>query len=345
MVSTFGQVRTFGADLVHRPLTVADAPAWAELLAAVHRADPGREALAAAELAETLTVPGLDLTTDSLGVFHGTALVAIGLVRRKPTTTAELWYRIEADIHPGHRRRGIGAALLAWQRDRVRDLHRAIGGDRPGFVTYSRHQDDAARAKLFADAGLEPVRWFFDMECDLTTPRPAVPVPEGLRITGFPVSADEAVRLAYVETFGDHWGSPDADPEYWQHHFVGASLFRRDLSCLIYDGAEVAGYLLSFRGEHDRTDDGHERVWVGDIGVRRPWRRRGVAAALIAEACARYAAAGYPRAALGVDADNPTGALGVYRRAGFEIAHRWVTHAERLDAPDGEPRPSQGDER
>ncbi|MGO1049958.1 GNAT family N-acetyltransferase [Crossiella sp. CA198] len=335
-------MQTFGADLVHRPLTAADAPAWAELTAAEQKADPGGEEYSASELAEELAVPGFDPATDSLGVFHRDTLVAVGLVYRKPTREPELWYRLNGSVHPDHRRSGIGTALLRWQRDRVRRMHRDSGSTLPGFVTAGRHAEDAGHEKILTTAGMEPVRWFFDMACDLTAPLVTAPVPAGLRVEDHPVSADEAVRLAYVETFGDHWGSPDADPDYWRHNFVEAGIFRRDLSRLAYDGDQIAGYVLCFRGARDRDDQGRERVWLGDIGVRRPWRRRGLAAALIADVLARCAAAGFPRAALGMDADNPTGALGVYQRAGFQVEHRWVTHGERLPAPADHTWPTEG---
>ncbi|WHT17945.1 GNAT family N-acetyltransferase [Crossiella sp. CA-258035] len=338
-------MRTSGTDLVHRPLTTADTPAWAELSAAVAKTDPGAEEFSASELAEDLTVPGFDPAADSLGVFHGERLVAVALVHRKPTGEPELWYRLDADVHPDYRRRGIGANLLRWQRERARQMHRDSGSPLPGFVAAGRHQDAADHEKILTAAGMEPVRWFFDMECDLTTPPATAPMPEGLHLTDFPVSEDEAVRLAHVEAFGDHWGSPYADPEHWQHHFVGSSQFRRDLSRVAYDGDQIAGYVLCFQGEHDRGAHGQERVWLGDIGVRRPWRRRGLAAAMIADVLARFVEAGVPRAVLGVDADNPTGALGVYRRAGFVVTQRWVSHGERLAPATGEPRPPERDQR
>lgn len=71
-------------------------------------------------------------------------------------------------------------------------------------------------------------------------------------------------------------------------------------------------------------------MYIGQVGVRRPWRRRSVAAALLAEALAAAAAAGKATASLGVDADSPTGAVGVYERVGFATVTRWVTYSLSL---------------
>ncbi|MBP2477148.1 ribosomal protein S18 acetylase RimI-like enzyme [Crossiella equi] len=327
------------AELTTRPLTVADAPGWAALMAAAIENDGWGERLSAEELAEELTQPGFDAATASLGVFDGDLLVAAATVHDKPTTLPTRLYRTDADVHPAYRRRGIGTRLLRWQREHLARLHAEATDGLPAEVGYTRNDRDTGREVLYAAAGFRPVRWFFDMECDLTTPPPAAPVPDGLHLVPMTPDQDEATRLAYVETFGDHYGSPDASPEFWQHHFVGASLFRRELSFLLLAGEEIAGYVLSFAGTSDLASDGTPRVWLGDIGVRRPWRRRGAAAAMIAHAMRLYAAAGYTRAALGVDADNPTGALGVYQRAGFHVTQRWTKSVERLPAA---PRPSQG---
>jgi mycothiol synthase len=47
-----------------------------------------------------------------------------------------------------------------------------------------------------------------------------------------------------------------------------------------------------------------------------------VARAITAEALRRLALAGMTDALLGVDADNPTGALGLYEGLGFEVEQR-----------------------
>ena len=68
-------------------------------------------------------------------------------------------------------------------------------------------------------------------------------------------------------------------------------------------------------------------AWINTVGTRRAWRGKGVASWLMTESLRRIAAAddGFERAILGVDAENPTGALSVYRRLGFAEDVRAVT--------------------
>ncbi|MEO8510990.1 MAG: GNAT family N-acetyltransferase, partial [Chloroflexota bacterium] len=62
---------------------------------------------------------------------------------------------------------------------------------------------------------------------------------------------------------------------------------------------------------------GVQRGWLDSVFVRRPWRRRGLGAALVARSLDVLRERGLTSAILGVDAENPTGALGLYERAGF----------------------------
>jgi ribosomal protein S18 acetylase RimI-like enzyme len=61
------------------------------------------------------------------------------------------------------------------------------------------------------------------------------------------------------------------------------------------------------------------------VGTLPEHRGRGVAGALLGHTLHACAAAGYDDASLHVDAENPTGALPIYRRAGFEVETTWTT--------------------
>jgi mycothiol synthase len=62
---------------------------------------------------------------------------------------------------------------------------------------------------------------------------------------------------------------------------------------------------------------GLSRGWLEHISVRRPWRKRGLATALIAETLRLFQDMGLEEGALGVDSENPTGALRLYESLGF----------------------------
>ena len=60
-------------------------------------------------------------------------------------------------------------------------------------------------------------------------------------------------------------------------------------------------------------------------GERTPWMSpldRGLATGLLSRVLHGAREAGYPTASLNVDTENPTGALGIYERAGFRQSYR-----------------------
>ena len=75
---------------------------------------------------------------------------------------------------------------------------------------------------------------------------------------------------------------------------------------------------------------GQRRGWLDHVSVRRPWRRRGLASALIAESLRALADAGMTDAALGVDAENPSGALRVYENLGFRRTRTGVGYRKAM---------------
>ena len=73
------------------------------------------------------------------------------------------------------------------------------------------------------------------------------------------------------------------------------------------------------------------RGYTENISVRRPWRRRGLARALIAASFPLLRARGMTEAALGVDTENLSGALRVYESCGFQSVSRETLYRKPLD--------------
>ena len=64
--------------------------------------------------------------------------------------------------------------------------------------------------------------------------------------------------------------------------------------------------------------------WIEAIGVIPEWRGRGLGSALMVQSLNDFAALGFMRAALDVDTENPTGALQLYEKLGFEAVKRTI---------------------
>ena len=84
---------------------------------------------------------------------------------------------------------------------------------------------------------------------------------------------------------------------------------------------EVAGYLLSGRYEHDWPVIGYKAGYTDLLGVRRAWRGRRLARALLATVMAAYQADGMDFAELGVDTANQSGAHRLYEGLGYAVFH------------------------
>ena len=323
--------------LTWRPVADDDLPALARLLAAIEAVDRTGENYDEADLAEELADPLVDVSRDTL-VAAGPdgEVVAYGGLRGLSTArdVDRIW--LDGGVHPAMRGRGLGRRVLDWQLRRGAEQHRERRPEMPGQLLVGVYDTAPSRAALVRASGFEPVRYFNDMERDLAVPLPPVPpVPDGLRLVRFDRKHDEATRLAHGEAFADHWGSSPPDQERWKHWYTGAQGFRPEVSSLVLDGEEVAGYLLSYFYAADAAATGVREGWVGQLGTRPGWRRRGLGSLLLATALRAYAAAGYQQAGLDVDSENPTGALGLYERLGFTVAHRWVAWSKTLAPPPG----------
>ncbi len=178
---------------------------------------------------------------------------------------------------------------------------------------------DTAAAALMTAHGYRDVRHFYEMAIEQTEPPPPVDLPvETVReedVQGFHAALDEA--------FQDHWEHHSTPfDEWWARHKNNPNL---DLSVwfMIRDGDEIAAVT---RNEGNRNGGGY----IGAIGVRRAWRGKGYAKALLLHSFRVFYERGMPRVTLGVDADNPTGATHLYERVGMHVDQEQVVFEKVL---------------
>ncbi len=146
-----------------------------------------------------------------------------------------------------------------------------------------------------------------------------------MTITPFTAELSERVRRAKNSAFVDHWGSQPAGVEQWES-MVGLSSFRPDLSRIALVDDEVVGFVTTEVNEDDWERQGFSSGYIGLVGTVRPWRRRGLASALLRAVLEAYSLEGLERAVLDVDTESPTGALGVYTALGFTPTTRDVAY-------------------
>src|SRR6266508_508073 len=311
-----------------RGIGKADAGAWADLLQAAEAVDDTGEHYDAEDLAEELDDPELNAETDTVALWAGDRMVGYASVRSNPNRTEKDVVRAEGTVRPDRRRRGLGTRLLDWTVARAGALH----AERLPDLTCELHcgvaDGNEGQRALLEKAGFEPVRYFFEMRVRLDgRPDAADVVPEGLRMIPFETAYDDATRDAHNEAFLDHWGSSLRDAEQWATWFTGTRAFRASYSRLLLDGDRVVAYVLGYEYPADTAATGIRDLYFGQVGTRRAYRGRGAANALLTSALTAAAADGFETASLGVDAANPTGALGLYERLGFTVNRRQASYS------------------
>jgi len=313
-----------------RPLTLDDVAAYVRLHEEARLADAGAEVMTEEVARHELSDPTCPPATNTLvlALPDGSLAASIMILERLQGIDSRrvfLW----GVTHPRHRGLGIGSAILAWALARADEILAGQPAALIRLVEAFREVRLADAVALHEAAGFRPARWYIDMRRDLREPLPGMPGLGSLRLEPYLPGLAEPVRLAHNEAFADHWGSEPLTPEIWMRDFVGDPFFRGALSFVAFDGDEIAGYTVNYVAESDWEASGVREGWVGQLGVRRRWRRRGLATALLVRSMEAFRDAGLEAATLGVDAENPTGALGVYERVGFRSIRRSV----RLQRP------------
>ena len=224
---------------------------------------------------------------------------------------------------PQWRGRGIGRALLHFCERRLQQIAAQHAPGQPRFFQVFARGTETAKMRLLEGAGYTPARYSYAMVRPDLENIPEAPVPAGLEVRPARPEHYRAIWEANNEAFRDHWNYVPRSDEHYQT-WLGEDVFQPEVWKVAWDIAtgQVAGMVLGFILEEQNAKFQCRRGWTEDICVRRPWRRRGLAHALIAASLRELKARGMTEAALGVDAENLSGALQLYEGMGFKPVRR-----------------------
>jgi ribosomal protein S18 acetylase RimI-like enzyme len=316
-----------------RPLTTADVPAWNRLLAAIEKVDRTGEHYNEADLLEEMANPDIEVGKDVVGAYLADELVGYFLVYPRAVDD-QLKFHLGGGVRPDLRGHGIGTLLAGAMRARAEEVHREQHPAAEALLTMSGPVENDAQADLMRQIGLVPERWSFTMRADLHRELEAPPLPpDGLELRRYDDGVDAAMREAHNEVFLDHPNFTPWTEVMWKQWVSGSRNFRPQLSFVVVDRDRpevVVAYLQTNEYDAYFQETGRREAYVGKVGTRREHRGRGLAGLLLRHALREYQAAGYDEASLDVDSENPTGALGVYRGAGFEVEKRFADYTARL---------------
>jgi ribosomal protein S18 acetylase RimI-like enzyme len=232
-------------------------------------------------------------------------------------------------LKPEWRGKGIGSALFRHSEERIREIAATQPGDFKRLIDISAFDSEKNLAEIAEREGYEPVRYGFEMVRPNLDNIPDAPMPEGLEIRPVQPEHYRAIWEAEVEAFRDHWGmeeTQEGDYERW----LEQTPFQPELWKVGWEGDQVAGMVRNFVNEEFNARHNRKRAYTEYISVRRPWRRRGLARALIAESLRMLKEMGFEESALSVDAENPSGALELYKNMGFEVVRRQTSYRKEL---------------
>lgn len=323
-----------------RPVTLNDVNTVVKLWNASSRDTCGGDRTAVHWQMRHWLESGIDLAQDALLVseLSGRAVGYSELTCEHPY----LLYEMAAVVHPLYRGNGIGSFLLQWAARRVEEqLERA-----PPSARVMLHQslldcNQPGRSVLLHN-GFDEVRRMDHLRLDMNAPPPEPEWPEDIRVSVVESEDWKQVVTALEDAFQDHWYMVDSHgetipPELDEGNESNGeskdpTIFDPDyfnspgLCFAAWDGSEVVGSCLC----NAKTVEFPGAGYLGSLSVRRPWRRRGIAMALVRHAFAAFYQRGIHTVLTDTDAESFTGANFLYRKAGMRQFRQEIVYEKEI---------------
>lgn len=264
-------------------------------------------------------LPGVDLERDMWLVFAlGGQLVAYAKLIH--LDLPRLF--VNPFVHPDYVHTDLYAYLLERAEAGARELIAlAPAGARVTLNTFCFARNQAL-PRMIEQAGYGYVRSSWRMDIDMEEPPPAPEWPAGIDLRPFTLEMARAVYAADEEAFSDHWGHMPSPFEVFEQWFLKSPGYDPTLWFIPFANEQIIGSALcEYRGELG---------WVGSLSIRRPWRRKGVALALLQHAFGEFYRRGTRKVGLDVDAQSLTGATRLYEKAGMHVVYQENQYQKEL---------------
>jgi ribosomal protein S18 acetylase RimI-like enzyme len=234
------------------------------------------------------------------------------------------------NLKPAWRGKGIGKAMSRHQQRRLREIASEHPAEAPKYFQAWTSETQTWWSDFLTRDGFEPVRYGLTMTRPCSKPLKALPLPEGLETR--PVKEEHYRQIwdAQGEAFQDHWGYVPATEENYEN-WLGHRYFQPYLFKVAWDGDEIVGMVGNFIAEDENEEYDRKRGYTEDIFVRRPWRKRGVARALLTQSIKMFQEMGMEETCLGVDTQNPNGAKRLYESVGYKETKRHTTYRKMME--------------
>jgi mycothiol synthase len=316
--------------LTHRPVTSEHADEVAALMARIAADHATGFELSGSEVRELLAdYPGVLVE----GGWDGADLVAYTAILPRPPQDGHQLCLLFGDVDPRRLGEGIGTAMLGRVLDTARGLHAAAAPTSRLRLQTRALAGRADQASLLSSHGLTLDRHNFLMFSDLGgVPEPELP--GDLVVAAFDPADGEELRATHNEAFRDYPNGTAVDEQTWSSFMLHAAHTRHEQSFVLRDPAadgRVAAYVFVHEYEIAPSGEQGREAYVAYVGTLPAYRGRGLATHLLAHTLHSCRDAGFDTSSLDVDTQNPTGALGIYVRAGYTVRHRQDSYALEVE--------------
>ncbi len=240
-----------------------------------------------------------------------------------------LRYQHLSNLLPEWRKDGLRKRMLEWNEERIKDIATSHDPEREKKMSVWA-MEESSENEIYKEMGYRPMRYFYEMLAPLDDVKQVVP-PKNVWIR--PTKENELKKVfdAENEAFKDHWGVPDEDDPYYRlEERMEKKYFSPEMWLSAWDNDEVAGEILLIVSEDENRIFNRKWGWVASLSVRREWRNKRVAKALMSRGLSLLKEKGMEHAGLGVDSSNPTGALQLYESFGFRPHKKSIAYSKPL---------------
>ncbi len=315
-------IDTFSTDIHIRSPKLSDLETVHKLIEVCDIAEYGTSDLTLSDLRAMWEGPTFHIETDAWMMVDAEGrLVGYADVQHRQHVRVYTFVRVLPELAG----KGIEEQLLKrveeWATEQIPLAQPAA---RVTLFTWESDRNSTAQQAVL-QAGYQEVRRSWRMEIEMSEALIAPEWPDHITVRTFAPEQDvRGVHAAIEEAFQDHWGHMEGDFEEWKHWSVERETFDPSLWFLAFDGDEIAGASLCNLQE--------DAGWVDTLGVRRPWRRKGLGIALLLHSFGEFYRRGQRKVVLIVDSQNLTGATRLYERAGMQVARTYISYEKELRA-------------
>ena len=230
----------------------------------------------------------------------------------------------DAYVHPLYQGRGIGSILLDVMEERARQLARLSPVSQPMRVENNIIASSVGARSLLERYGYTLAHVYFRMHITLDAPPPLPQWPAGIvvRVCDGSHTTLQRAHAVIEDAFQDHFAHKPQTYEEWARRHASRGIDPA-LWLFAFADDQIVGAALGRVQEPGRG-------WIDMVGVRRAWRKRGIAMALLRQLFGAFYTRGVTRVGLGVDGQSLTGAQHLYERAGMAVTLHIGTYEKSL---------------